>query len=125
MIDELNPEESAGLLNHDLATKSDSELEALIRGRVETLYHPACTARMAPREDGGVVNPFLRVYDVEGLRVCDASIFPTIISGHTVSTLPTHTKTRGLDLKSLQASPTIAVAEKSAEMILRDIVGEI
>lgn len=85
MLDDIDGEEPTGLLNHDLASKSHAELEALIRERVETLYHPACTARMAPREDGGVIDPFLRVYGVEGLRVCDASVFPTITSGHTVS----------------------------------------
>lgn len=39
---------------------------------------------MAPREEGGVVDSKLRVYGIKGLRVCDASIFPFIISGHTV-----------------------------------------
>ena len=53
---------------------------------------------MAPRSSGGVVDPELRVYEVKGLRVVDASIFPTIVSGHT-------------------ASPVIAVAEKAADMI--------
>lgn len=39
---------------------------------------------MAPREDGGVVDARLRVYGVDGLRVADASVFPWIVSGHTV-----------------------------------------
>lgn len=77
-----------GLLNHDLASKSDAELETLIRERVETIYHPTSTARMAPREDGGVLDPFLRVYGVTGLRVVDASAFPTIPSAHPVSSFP-------------------------------------
>ncbi|KAH9921884.1 GMC oxidoreductase [Fomitopsis serialis] len=102
MLDPSGSTDTTGLLNHDLASMSDAELEALIRDRVETIYHPTCTARMAPRADDGVVDPFLRVYGVDGLRVCDASIFPTITSGHTVS-------------------PTIAVAEKAAEMILEAI----
>ena len=66
-------------------TMSDEELAKLIPDRIQTLYHPACTARMAPLEDGGVVDPYLRVYGVKNLRVADASIFPTIPSGHTVS----------------------------------------
>ncbi|KZT65400.1 GMC oxidoreductase [Daedalea quercina L-15889] len=105
MIDPSGSTDTTGLLNHDLASKSDAEIEALIRDRIETIYHPSCTARMAPLEDGGVVDPFLRVYGVEGLRVCDASVFPTITSGHT-------------------ASPTIAVAEKAAEMLLEAAILE-
>ena len=40
------------------------------------------TCKMAKKEDGGVVDAQLRVYGVDGLRVYDASIFPTIVSGH-------------------------------------------
>lgn len=46
------------LLNHDLASKSNAELEVLIRERVETLYHPTPTTRMAPLENGGVIDPY-------------------------------------------------------------------
>jgi len=38
---------------------------------------------MAPLEDNGVVDSKLRVYGISGLRVCDASIFPKIVAGHT------------------------------------------
>ena len=55
-----------------------------MRDRVETVYHPASTCRMAPREEGGVVGSDLRVYGAQGLRVCDTSVFPWIVSGHTV-----------------------------------------
>ncbi|EPT05509.1 hypothetical protein FOMPIDRAFT_158549 [Fomitopsis schrenkii] len=99
LLDPAGAADATGLLNHNLAQQSDAEIEAIVRDRVETLYHPTCTARMAPREDGGVVDPFLRVHGVEGLRVCDASVFPTITSGHTVS-------------------PTIALAERAADIIL-------
>lgn len=76
-------------LKHDLSKLSDAEVEAYIRDKVQTLYHPACTARMAPLEDGGVLDPFLRVHGVRGLRVADASVFPEINAGHTVwSILP-------------------------------------
>lgn len=74
-------------LHHNLARKSDDEIASMIRRRAETLYHPACTARMAPLEDGGVVDPYLKVFGIENLRVADASVFPTIVSGHTVSFL--------------------------------------
>lgn len=71
----------------DLRGLSDAELETQVRVRVKTLYHPVSTCRMAPLEEGGVVDPFLRVYGVENLRVADASIFTNIPSGHTVSWL--------------------------------------
>ncbi|KAJ7168519.1 hypothetical protein C8R46DRAFT_1091908 [Mycena filopes] len=70
-------------LDHAAHLKTDDELRELVRERVETVYHPASTCRMAPRAAGGVVDSRLRVYGIEGLRVCDASIFPWIISGHT------------------------------------------
>jgi len=70
-------------LDHAAHLKTDDELRELVRERVETVYHPASTCRMAPAEQGGVVDGRLRVYGLEGLRVCDASIFPWIVSGHT------------------------------------------
>ncbi|KAG6846982.1 hypothetical protein H0H93_010759, partial [Arthromyces matolae] len=71
------------LLDHPLLHKSDEELAEVVRARLSTLYHPACTCRMAPRESGGVVDSELRVHGVQQLRVCDASAFPTLVSGHT------------------------------------------
>ena len=70
--------------DHQLYLKTDEELEEVVRERVETVYHPTSTCRMAPLEQGGVVDSRLRVYGVKGLRVCDASVFPEIVSGHTV-----------------------------------------
>jgi choline dehydrogenase-like flavoprotein len=72
-------------LDHELHLKTDAEMEAVVRERVETVYHPTSSCRMAPLEDGGVVDQKLRVYGIPNLRVCDASIFPSIVSGHTVS----------------------------------------
>ncbi|KAG6856908.1 hypothetical protein H0H87_012490, partial [Tephrocybe sp. NHM501043] len=71
------------LLDHDLFNKSDEELADIVKARLSTLYHPAGTCRMAPLQDGGVVDSQLRVYGVQGLRVCDASVFPIIVAGHT------------------------------------------
>lgn len=71
------------LLDSDIHLKTDEELEEIIKDRVETLYHPTSTCRMAPLDELGVVDSHLRVYGVKGLRVCDASIFPEIPSGHT------------------------------------------
>jgi len=64
-------------LDHHLYKATTAEIEEYVRQRTGTLYHPTSTARMARREDGGVVDEELRVYGVRGLRVVDASVFPT------------------------------------------------
>ncbi len=62
--------------------QSDADLIADFRQRSGTVYHPCGTCRMAPRSDSGVVDAQLRVHGIENLRVIDASVFPTIISGN-------------------------------------------
>lgn len=64
-------------LDHHLYTATTAEIEDFVRRRLNTLFHPTSTARMAKREDGGVVDEELKVYGVQGLRVVDASVFPT------------------------------------------------
>ncbi|KAG1851476.1 hypothetical protein DFJ58DRAFT_886414 [Suillus subalutaceus] len=66
-------------LDHHISRLSDAELVDVVRDRVETLYHPVGTCAMGP---GGVVDSNLRVHGTQGLRVCDASIFPKLLSGH-------------------------------------------
>ncbi|KAF7985727.1 hypothetical protein HWV62_2328 [Athelia sp. TMB] len=95
MLDENDKHEE---LDHALHLKSDTELAHIARERVETLYHPACSCRMAPLEEGGVVDSRFKVYGTTNLRVCDASVFPSIVSGHT-------------------AAACIALAEKLADVI--------
>ena len=73
-------------LDHGFGALQGAALEETIKRKVETIYHPTSTARMAPKEDGGVLDPYLRVHGIPNLRVVDASVFPTIVSGHTVST---------------------------------------
>ncbi len=67
---------------YSLQGQSDEAIVAMIRRRAETSYHPVGTCKMGV--DGlAVVDPQLRVHGIEGLRVADASIMPTIISGNT------------------------------------------
>ncbi|MFC7448472.1 GMC family oxidoreductase [Rhodococcus daqingensis] len=77
---------------------SDSDLADHIRAWCQTLYHPVGTCTMGGGEDA-VVDPQLRVHGVEGLRVVDASVMPTVPRGNT-------------------NAPTIMIAEKAADLIL-------
>jgi choline dehydrogenase len=79
--------------------RNDTEWEQFIRSRVGIGYHAVGSCRMGT-DSNAVVDLNLRVRGVSGLRVVDASIMPNIISGNT-------------------NAPTIAVAEKAAELIAR------
>ncbi|ADI04936.1 putative GMC oxidoreductase [Streptomyces bingchenggensis BCW-1] len=74
-------------------THSDAELLAFAQRVGQTLYHPTSTCAI-----GAVVDPELRVLDVAGLRVVDASVFPTVPRGNT-------------------NAPVIMAAEKAADLI--------
>ncbi len=64
--------------------KDPEALRAYIRQTAKTVFHPAGTARMGRADDlQAVVTPDLKVKGVEGLRVADASIMPTLVSGNT------------------------------------------
>jgi choline dehydrogenase len=79
--------------------ESDAEIDAFVRARAESAYHPSCSCKMGPESDpSAVVDGECRVHGVEGLRVVDASIMPSIASGN------------------LNA-PTIMLAEKAADLI--------
>lgn len=62
--------------------QGDAEIAVFVRRYAHTLYHPVGTCRMGA-DDLAVVDPKLRVRGVDGLRIVDASIMPTLVSGHT------------------------------------------
>ena len=62
--------------------KSDENILQFIRDKAETLYHPSGTCKMG-NDKLSVVDNKLRVHGIKNLRVADASIMPTLISGNT------------------------------------------
>ena len=83
--------------------RDEAGLVEFIRRKAETVYHPIGTCRMGV-DASAVVDPQLRVRGVEGLRVVDASVMPTLIGGNT-------------------NAPTVMIAERAADLILRDARG--
>ena len=64
------------------AHAGESALDQVINGGLRTEFHPSGTLAMLPLEQGGVVDPSLRVYGTQNLRVVDASIYPMIPAAH-------------------------------------------
>ena len=77
--------------------ESDAAIDAFVRARADSAYHPCCTCRMGA-DPLAVVDPGCRVRGLDGLRVVDASVMPSMVSGN------------------LNA-PTIMLAEKAADLI--------
>lgn len=75
----------------------DATLQQALSNCSQTLYHPVGTCRMG-NDDASVVDPQLRVRGIDGLRVADASVMPSIIRGHT-------------------HAPSVLIGEKAADLI--------
>ncbi len=78
--------------------ETDEQIRDFLRNRVDTVYHPVGTCMMGPDPASAVVDAQLRVHGLEGLRVVDASIMPTLVGGNT-------------------NAPSIMIGEKAADMI--------
>ncbi len=90
----------ADLNNGEICPGPGNDVEQLGRKHATTIWHPAGTCKMG-RDAMAVVDPRLRVYGLDGLRVVDASIMPVVTSGNT-------------------HAPCVMIAEKAADMILAD-----
>lgn len=82
------------------SVQSDEDIREFIRQKAETIYHPVGSCRMG-HDDQSVVDDRLRVHGMEHLRVVDASIMPTLVSGNT-------------------NAATLMIADKAAAMIQQD-----
>jgi choline dehydrogenase len=79
--------------------KTDDEIIEWVKAAAETTYHPVGTCKMGS-DPMAVVDNELRVHGIEGLRVADASIMPTLTSGNT-------------------NAPSIMIGERAADLVLK------
>jgi choline dehydrogenase len=82
------------------SVQTDEQIDEFVRAKVESAFHPSCSCKMGAADDPmAVVDPHTRVYGMEGLRIVDSSIMPSVTTGN------------------LNA-PTIMIGEKAADHIL-------
>lgn len=79
-------------------SESDDDLDTYIRKAIRTTFHYSCTCRMAPKDEGGVVDDELRAHGVKGIRIADASVIPVIPAAH-------------------PQAPVVMIAERCADFI--------
>ncbi|MBJ9951990.1 MULTISPECIES: GMC family oxidoreductase N-terminal domain-containing protein [unclassified Acinetobacter] len=94
------------MIKEDLFTanvRTDEEIRQVLRDRSDTVYHPVGSCKMGV-DEMAVVDPRLRVYGIQNLRVVDASIMPKVVNGNT-------------------NAPAIMIAEKAVDMIHQDQSG--
>ena len=94
------------IIKEDLFTANvhtDEEIRQVLRDRSDTVYHPVGSCKMGV-DEMAVVDPRLRVYGIQNLRVVDASIMPKVVNGNT-------------------NAPAIMIAEKAVDMINQDQSG--
>lgn len=84
------------------AVSSDEDIARDIRNRSYSIYHPCSTCRMGAAAKTSVVTQRLKVHGIGGLRVCDASVFPTVVSGNL-------------------NGPAMMAGERGARMILEEL----
>ncbi|QTD56773.1 choline dehydrogenase [Parasphingorhabdus cellanae] len=87
-------------LQPGIQVETDAQIDAWVKDNVESAYHPCGTCKMGSESDAmAVVDTQCRVIGLDGLRVVDASVFPTVTNGNI-------------------NAPTIMVAERASDMIL-------
>ncbi|KAG8988408.1 hypothetical protein FRB94_006456 [Tulasnella sp. JGI-2019a] len=86
------------------SVSTDDQWDAWLKTVIGTEYHPSCTCAMLPLSLGGVVDPYLKVYGTENVRVVDSSVYPIEFAAHLMA-------------------PTYGLAEQAAELILAQWYG--
>ena len=81
----------------DRNVRTQADFEAYARQYGRTSYHPTCTCKMG-KDEMAVVDPQLRVRGVDGLRICDSSVMPSLVGSNT-------------------NAPSIMIGERAADLI--------
>lgn len=100
------------------AVQSDADIDAFLYANAGTQYHPSSTSSMLPLDKGGVVDPTLKVYGTNGLRVVDASSeYPKLYFDVQTDILSLVVP---IGLCAHLMGPTYAIAEKASDMLKLD-----